>query len=204
MAKKQSEEVKMALSSKGCKTVCKVTYVIAKICEIFCIIAAVALCVAGVLFGLGHKTVNMSEFINEMNVQTNDSLITLGGEAVNNFLAKSHNQQVTFILVAMVVAIMVFAFASVLARHTGKFFKNLVHGKTPFTMENVDLLQKMATWIFATVITIDLGSLILALMLGGEQIVASVSLSQYLLGFIVLVFAVIFRHGVELEKGHKK
>jgi hypothetical protein len=70
-------------------------------------------------------------------------------------------------------------------------------------MENVDFLQKIATWLFISLVTLDLSSLVLSMMLGGESFGVNISLSYYAIGFAILVLAVVFRHGCELEKKNK-
>lgn len=199
MAKKE-QEVKMILTGKGCKTTCAVLKVLLKISEVVMIIAAVALAVAGILLGTVQKDVNVSEMVNSANSEMSEAGITLTGPALDQFLMKSHNEQIVFMLTAIALGALAFLFASIVMRHSYRFFKNLQHGKTPFTLQNVDLLQKMATWLFVTLITIDLGSIILSLMMGGETVGVNISLSYYGLGFVLLVMAVVFRHGYELEK----
>ncbi len=201
---KQETEIKMALSGKACKTTCKVISILAKISEIFLIIGAVAVAISGVVVGIAQKDINVQEIVDQVSQETGTSVVTVAGPALENFLEKSHSEQIVFILVAIAIAAISLFVMSVFARNMYRFFKNLDHDRTPFTMANVDLLQKMATWLFVSIITIDLGSLLLALMCGDGSVGMSVSLSYYVAGFVLLVLAVIFRHGCELEKKVKE
>ena len=186
---RKEKEVNMILSGKACKMTCKILSIFAKIGEVLFIIAAICIAIAGVFLGTNQSNIDLNQIVSEAEKDLNleQSIVTISGPAAEKFLAKSHNEQMSFILVGMAY----------------RLFKNLDHGRTPFTMENVDILQKIATWLFVSLVTIDLSSLVLSMMLGGESFGVNISLSYYAIGFAILVLAVVFRHGYELEKKNK-
>ena len=202
---RKEKEVNMILSGKACKMTCKILSIFAKIGEVLFIIAAICIAIAGVFLGTNQSIIDLNQIVSEAEKDLNlqQSIVTISGPAAEKFLAKSHNEQMSFILVGMAVMVAAFAFMSVLARYIYRLFKNLDHGRTPFTMENVDFLQKIATWLFISLVTLDLSSLVLSMMLGGESFGVNISLSYYAIGFAILVLAVVFRHGYELEKKNK-
>ncbi len=203
--KKRETEVKMILGGKACKMTCKILAIFAKIAEVCFIIAAIALGIAGIMVGFAQKDIDVNQMMSEAVSELGDSaMVVMNDATISSFLEKSHNEQMTFILLGIALATLIFVFLSIYARHVYRLFKNLTHGKTPFTLENVDILQKIAVWLFISIVTMDLASLILSTMLGGDGTIGiSVSLSSYALGFMILVLAVIFRHGYELESKKK-
>ena len=202
--KRKEKELKMMLGGKGCKTTCKVLSVVSIIIEIIFIIAAVAVSISGIVIGLGHNDLNLNEMIASVNTELENSGVTITGSAIENFMSFSHGQQVSFILFGIAVAAVVFIFMSIVARNVYKIFKNLAHDKTPFKLENVDLLQKIAVWIFISTAMIDVSSAVLSGVLNNGAMRLSISLSYYAVGFMLLVLAVVFRHGCELEKKARK
>ena len=203
---KKEKEVNMILSGKACKLTCKIVSIFAKIAEVLFIVAAVCIAIAGVFLGANQSSIDINQMVKEVENEASleESIVTISGPAVQSFLAKSHNEQMAIILVGLAVGVAALIFMSMFAKYTYRFFKNLDHGRTPFTMENVDCLQKMAVWLFITLVTLDLSSIILSFMMNGGTINARISLSQYAIGFILLVLAVVFRHGYELENKNKK
>ncbi len=203
---RNEKEVKMFLSGRGCKITCKILGIFAKIGEILSIIAAVSLAVAGVFLGVNHGSMDINQIVKEAEseaITSGESIVTISGSAVENFLAKSHSEQVSIILVGIALGVAALVFMSILAKYIYRLFKNLEHGRTPFTMENVDIIQNVAKWLFIDLITLDLASLVLSLMVVEGTVSVNISLSHYALGFVLLVLAVIFRHGCELEKKTK-
>ena len=203
---RNEKEVKMFLSGRGCKTTCKILGIFAKIGEILSIIAAVSLAVAGVFLGANHGSMDINQIVKEAEseaITSGESIVTISGSAVEEFLAKGHSEQVSIILVGIALGVAALVFMSILAKYIYRLFKNLEHGRTPFTMENVDIIQNVAKWLFIDLITLDLASLVLSLMVVEGTVGVNISLSHYALGFVLLVLAVIFRHGCELEKKTK-
>ena len=203
--KKREAEVKMILKGESCKLTCKILAIFAKIAEVCFIIAAIAVGIAGIMVGVAQKDIDLNQMVSEAANELGDSaMVVMNDVTINTFLEKSHSEQMTFILIGIALATLIFVFLSIFARHVYRFFKNLTHGKTPFTLENVDILQRIAVWLFISIVTMDLSSLILSVMLGGSGTIGfTVSLSSYALGFMILVLAVIFRHGYELESKKK-
>ena len=85
-------------------------------------------------------------------------------------------------------------------KYAYRFFKNLTHDRMPFSLENVDYLQKMATWLFASLILSLVIEIVAPLAFGAGKISLSIPVSSFAVGFVMLVLAVVFRHGYELEQ----
>ena len=202
--KRKNEELKMMLGGKGCRTTCRVLSIASKIVEIMFIIAAVALGISGIVIGVGHNDLDINEMITATNQELKETGIEITGPEIANFMAMSRSQQISFILGGIAVVAVVLVFVSILTRYVYKFFKNLAHDRTPFKIENVDLLQKIAVWIFITTAMIDLSSTVLPAVLNEGFVRLSISLSYYAVGFMILVLAVVFRHGCVLEKKARK
>lgn len=201
---KEEVEVKLALSNSAYKTTCKVLSIFAKIGEVLFIIAAIALAIAGIMVGGAQKDIDINGAVSEFSEEMGESFITISGSAVDVFLKKSHSEQIAIILAAIGVGVLALILTSMVAKYAYRLFKNLGHDRTPFKAENVDYLQKMAMWLFISLIVVDLASIFLQIALTGGKISISISLSYYVLGFVLLALAVIFKHGCDLEQKTKK
>lgn len=202
--KKEIEDVQLILSGNGCKTTCTVLSVLAKFCEVVLIIGAICCGVCGIILGLGSNSININEAIVAIQKEEGFPSEILEIPEVADFLALERGRQIATILGAVAVGAILLVLASILARYVYRFFKNLAHGRTPFTMENVDLLQKIGGWTFVLVGTSIVSAIIIELMAGVKNVNLNISISTIAMGFAALVLAVVFRHGVELEQKAKK
>ena len=202
--KKEIEDVQLILSGSGCKTTCTVLSVLAKFCEVVLIIGAICCGVCGIILGLGSNSININEAIVAIQKEEGFPSEILEIPEVADFLALERGRQIATILGAVAVGAILLVLASILARYVYRFFKNLAHGRTPFTMENVDLLQKIGGWTFVLVGTSIVSAIITELMAGVKNVNLNISISTIAMGFAALVLAVVFRHGVELEQKAKK
>ena len=200
MAKKNTKEVKMILTGKGCKTTSHVLAVLVKILEIIVMIGAVASVVAGVLFAFGQYSVD-SEIVKK-SFADSDMPIAITGveEMIDNFFAKPEGVRIAIVLGICVAAAALLFMVATMFKYAYRFFKNLTHDRTPFSLENVDYLQKMATWLFASLILSLVIEIVAPLVFGTGKISLSIPVSSFAVGFVMLVLAVVFRHGYELEQ----
>lgn len=202
--KYDAESVQLILKGDGCKTTCKVLSILAKFCEIVLIIGAICCGICGIALGVGSRDININDAITAIKEEEGFPAAVLEIPEVSNFLALEPSRQLAAVLGAIAIATILLVLTSILARYVYRFFKNLSHGRTPFTMENVDILQKIGVWTFVLAGISVVASIIIELLAGAKSVSINVSVSTIAMGFAALVLAVVFKRGVELENKLKK
>lgn len=202
--KYDAESVQLILKGDGCKTTCKVLSILAKFCEIVLIIGAICCGICGIALGVGSRDININDAITAIKEEEGFPAAVLEIPEVSNFLALEPSRQLAAVLGAIAIATILLVLTSILARYVYRFFKNLSHGRTPFTMENVDILQKIGVWTFVLAGVSVVASIIIELLAGAKSVSINVSVSTIAMGFVALVLAVVFKRGVELENKLKK
>ena len=202
--KYDAESVQLILKGDGCKTTCKVLSILAKFCEIVLIIGAICCGICGIALGVGSRDININDAITAIKEEEGFPAAVLEIPEVSNFLALEPSRQLAAVLGAIAIATILLVLTSILARYVYRFFKNLSHGRTPFTMENVDILQKIGVWTFILAGVSVVASIIIELLAGAKSVSINVSVSTIAMGFVALVLAVVFKRGVELENKLKK
>lgn len=202
--KYDAEGVQLILKGDGCKTTCKVLSILAKFCEIVLIIGAICCGICGIALGVGSRDININDAITAIKEEEGFPTAVLEIPEVSNFLALEPSRQLAAVLGAIAIATILLVLTSILARYVYRFFKNLSHGRTPFTMENVDILQKIGVWTFVLAGVSVVASIIIELLAGAKSVSINVSVSTIAMGFVALVLAVVFKRGVELENKLKK
>ena len=202
--KYDTESVQLILKGDGCKTTCKVLSILAKFCEIVLIIGAICCGICGIALGVGSRDININDAITAIKEEEGFPAAVLEIPEVSNFLALEPSRQLAAVLGAIAIATILLVLTSILARYVYRFFKNLSHGRTPFTMENVDVLQKIGVWTFVLAGVSVVASIIIELLAGAKSVSINVSVSTIAMGFVALALAVVFKRGVELENKLKK
>jgi hypothetical protein len=202
--KYDAESVQLILKGDGCKTTCKVLSILAKFCEIVLIIGAICCGICGIALGVGSRDININDAITAIKEEEGFPAAVLEIPEVSNFLALEPSRQLAAVLGAIAIATILLVLTSILARYVYRFFKNLSHGRTPFTMENVDVLKKIGVWTFVLAGVSVVASIIIELLAGAKSVSINVSVSTIAMGFVALVLAVVFKRGVELENKLKK
>ena len=202
--KYDAESVQLILKGDGCKTTCKVLSILAKFCEIVLIIGAICCGICGIALGVGSRDININDAITAIKEEEGFPAAVLEIPEVSNFLALEPSRQLAAVLGAIAIATILLVLTSILARYVYRFFKNLSHGRTPFTMENVDVLQKIGVWTFVLAGVSVVASIIIELLAGAKSVSINVSVSTIAMGFVALALAVVFKRGVELENKLKK
>ena len=202
--KYDAEGVQLILKGDGCKTTCKVLSILAKFCEIVLIIGAICCGICGIALGVGSRDININDAITAIKEEEGFPAAVLEIPEVSNFLALEPSRQLAAVLGAIAIATILLVLTSILARYVYRFFKNLSHGRTPFTMENVDILQKIGVWTFVLAGVSVVASIIIELLAGAKSVSINVSVSTIAMGFVALALAVVFKRGVELENKLKK
>ena len=207
MAKKE-EDIELVLNRKGYKTTCTVLGVLAKIIEVIAIIGAILCGVSGVVLGLGYSSIGVEDIVKKVTTDTEWQAqmpvsFDAGKEWLDGFLAKGQGEQLAIILGGIALAAIMLAIISMLAHHVVCFFKNLARSRSPFSIDNVDRLQKIATWIFVVVGYSILVEIVAPLIFGINNITLSIPLDLIEVGFTALVLAVIFKRGYDIENKAK-
>ena len=220
------EEIKMSVvkfkenEQKKMKGFTKVLYVVSNIAKVFSIIAIVfsLLLVIGGFVVMPNTTIDkmnntIKVFDKKVSYELTDYKLVIDDEIVSHHdkdEAKEiekiihFNDKKRLALVEMVFASMAaVCFVSFkLFSYLSKLFKNIHDNNTPFSMDNVNYIKKLALYSFLFVLVPDvmggIAEFIFSLNLGVE-----VALFSYLFSLILLVLAYIFKYGYEIQLDSK-
>ena len=206
---KKKDEVKVILSKKAYKTTCTVLGVLAKVMEVMAIIGAITCGICGVILGLSYRSVDLKSAVDELtaNAQSYAQMpisVNMQKEWLDNFFAKGQGEQLAIILGCIALVAIMLAIISTLAHHVSQFFRNLAQKRTPFMLDNVNHLQKIAIWIFVAVGYSMLAEIVIPLFFGISNVAISISVDLIAVGFAAMVLAVIFKRGYDMESGTKE
>ena len=220
------EEIKMSVvkfkenEQKKMKGFTKVLYVISNIAKVFSIIAICFsfLLVIGGFIVIPNTTIDkmnnkIEVFDKKVDYKLTDTKLIIDGDIVS-----THNKEVSDEINKVIhmtdkkrLALVEFAFLTITAvcfisyklfNCLSKLFKNIHDNNTPFSLDNVNYIRKLALYSFLFVLVPDvtgaIAELIFNLNLGVE-----VSLFSYLFSLILLVLAYIFKYGYEIQLDSK-
>ena len=220
------EEIKMSVvkfkenEQKKMKGFTKVLYIVSNIAKVFSIVAICfsLLLVIGGFIVVPNTTIDKMNntirvFDKKVDYKLTDTKLVIDGDVVSR-----HDKEVADEINEVIrmtdrkrLALVEFAFLTVTAvcfislklfSYLSKLFKNIHDNNTPFSLDNVNYIKKLALYSFLFVLVPDvtggIAELIFNLDLGVE-----VSLFAYLFSLILLVLAYIFKYGYEIQLDSK-
>lgn len=220
------EEIKMSVvkfkenEQKKMKGFTKVLYIVSNIAKVFSVIAIVfsLLLVIGGFIVVPNTTINKMDntikvFDKKVSYELTDTKLVIDEDVVSR-----HDKEVAEEIEEVIhmtdkkrLALVEFAFLTITAvcfisyklfSHLSKLFKNIHDNNTPFNMDNVNYIKKLALYSLLFVLIPDvtggIAEIIFNLDLGVE-----VNLFAYLFSLILLVLAYIFKYGYEIQLDSK-
>lgn len=220
------EEIKMSVvkfkenEQKKMKSFTKVLYIVCNIAKVFSIVAICfsLLLVIGGCIVVPNTTIDkmnntIKVFDKKVSYELTDEKLVIDGEVVTRHDKDEAKEMKKFIHMTdkKRLALVEFAFLTITAvcfisfklfSYLSKLFKNIHDNNTPFSLDNVNYIKKLALYSFLFVLVPDvtggIAELIFNLDLGVE-----VSLFSYLFSLILLVLAYIFKYGYEIQLDSK-
>ena len=220
------EEIKMSVvkfkenEQKKMKGFTKVLYVVSKIARAFAVIGVVfslGLVVAGGIVMPNTKvdtTKNtITVFKNTVDYKITDTKLIIDGDdeteltktelkTVRKCFEMSKAKQTSLVMMLTISLFGVCFITFKLFNNLTKLFKNIHDNNTPFSMENVNYIKKLALYSFLFVLVPDvcgtIAEIVFKLNLGVE-----LNLFAYLFSMMLLVLAYIFKYGYEIQLDSK-
>ena len=220
------KEVKLSLNeqeSKITKILSKAIDVIAKIIQVLLGIGVIAIVILMLFIPMIFKHVDINENTIQINLdkdtvlinrEQNEYVISYNDEVMftsqidetiptEDFLYLFNNHSKTSIMwhleilltiaiADMVVTYLIFALLS-------KVASNINNGDTPFTLDNVSHLQKMAYLLIATILLANLAEIVLVSMVNVD-FEMHLSLSTLVIIFVLFVISYVFKYGHNLQE----
>lgn len=225
------EEIKMSVvkfkkeKQNQMKGLSKVIYIMARIGKIISILGIVSIVLTMIIIpffttNIKVKDNNIIEIYGEKieyQDKDNDLIIKYNGVetiisdsseklAINTIIDRlednSFTMLVSFIEVAFVFLIITLVLLHLTMKHLEKLFLNIHNGETPFTLENVNHIKKMAIFMIAIVIVPNISGVISEMIIGEEL---GIGFEMFDLIYILFLFsmAYIFEYGYELQLDSK-
>lgn len=129
---------------------------------------------------------------------------TKGFDELKKMLNKHSNKTLIGYSEALLLIVILYMYLITLVlKHLGTLFKNINKGQTPFTLDNVQHMQKMGLYMIAAIILPPLASLIFYICTDYDL---NMSLNLVDVVEILFVYAMsfVFRYGYNLQEGSKK
>ncbi|MBR5663022.1 MAG: helix-turn-helix domain-containing protein [Bacilli bacterium] len=220
------EEIKMSVvkfkenEQKKMKGFTKVLYIVSNIAKVFSIIAIVfsLLLVIGGAIVIPNTTIDkmnntIKVFDKKISYELTDEKLVIDGDVVTRHDKDEAKEMKKFIHMTNKkrLALVEFAFLTITAvcfisfklfSYLSKLFKNIHDSNTPFNMDNVNYIKKLALYSFLFVLVPDVTGAIAELIFS-MNLSIEVSLFSYLFSLILLVLAYIFKYGYEIQLDSK-
>lgn len=210
---------------KNVKGLSKAIYIIARICKVFTIIGLIGLLIAMIvvpIVGTNIKTEDNNTLVifgekinyvrdnNQITVSYKEDSETIKGKdevyslnKVIDFLEENDIVRVTICVEFMLLFVSAsVVFMYLVFKKTDKLFTNINREDTPFTLENVDHIKKIACFLLCSIIAPVFASTISEIMLGTDFSL-NISLTKIVLILVLLCLSLIFEYGYNLQKESK-
>lgn len=224
------EDVKMSIvklkreKQNRLKGLSKAIYIIARVCKALLLMSVVIVAItmiATLFISRNIKAIDNVTSIYENKVEyeyINDELVIKFNDKVQDIqnvedkivikqvidILQRHSiiKLVLFIEVAFTVLIATLILFFIILNHLEKLFVNIHNGETPFTMENVSHIKKMAIFmIIATLLPNVVG--IISEIVTGEDLGIGIELLDFVYILFLFTMAYIFEYGYEIQLDSK-
>ena len=220
------EEIKMSVvkfkenEQKKMKGFTKVLYVvsnIAKVCSIIAIVFSLLLVIGGFIVvpntTIDKKNNTIEVFDKKVDYNLTDNKLIVDNEVVsvhdkyitdqmNEVIHMTNKKRLALVECAFLTITAVCFISYKLFSYLSKLFKNIHNSNTPFSLENVNYIKKLALYSLLFVLVPDItggiSEFVFNLDLGVE-----INLFAYLFSLILLVLAYIFKYGYEIQLDSK-
>ena len=210
-----------AKSQKNLKIFSRILSIAAKVLKIFVCIGAIAviicmLFVPSIINKIDVKEKTILYENNEVVNVDNDESISIGEEeikvddikvylekVITIFEENSHNRIILFIEVIFIISLASLVIVFLQLHNFEKFFKNIYENETPFTVENANLIKKIA-YFLAYGMFISLGGNILLGLILKTDFSFSLNLMTIMEILFLLILSYLFEYGSLLQNKSKQ
>jgi len=121
---------------------------------------------------------------------------------INKVLNMGHTK-LTFLVTSLMLSATIVLFVSYkLLSNLSRLFKNIHDDNTPFSMDNVTAIRKLALYSFLIVLIPDAVGILTGLILGVDFSV-SIGIFSYIFSLMLIVLSYIFKYGYEIQLDSK-
>lgn len=203
------EEIKMSVvkfkkeKQKKMKIISKAIYVLSKIARIAMEIGIGILLVLMVLIPFVTKNI----YINGLDLQVNNTVIGKISELevlkVSDYFSHHTNSEIIIhteiILVGLIVSLFLLR---MITNYLYKLFKNIHECDTPFTMDNVSYIRKIALYVLLYILVPYILGLIVQVVMSVELEI-ELELMDIIFGLIIFSISYIFEYGYQIQLDSK-
>lgn len=203
------EEIKMNVvkfkkdKQKKMKGISKAIYILSRIGKIISIIGIIIVAIVMLLIPF---TINNIDFKNNK-IMLNDNIIgTINNEEVNKVEEFFNNHSTTEIIIyneiISVCLIVSLAILKLILNALERLFVNIHNGDTPFTIENIDYIKRIAKLLIIMIIFPTITGLIMELIINVDLEV-EFELSDLIFVLIIISISYIFEYGYQIQLDSK-
>lgn len=216
------EDIKMKVvkfkeeKQKQIKAISKFIYVVSRIAQIVLMLAivVVAVCMAGVPVVLSNTHISENEitvFDQSYEYKIADNVISIGDERINietntdlqkYFIGHSTMYHIITTEIVVLSTGITLVFMWMMFKYVEKLFVNIHNENTPFTLENVKYIKKIAIFLIAAVLFPDVIGIMFELFTKVDT-GAELEIMNLILSLIVYGMAYIFEYGYEIQLDSK-
>lgn len=220
------EEIKMSVvkfkenEQKKMKGFTKVLYIISNIAKHVCFVMTILMIIitiAGAVIvpsvKIDNKNNTISLYGHKVDYKLTKNTLTINGDKVTTHDDYEYTQikkatemsstKLTIVSLFLTVSATLVLFVSYkLFSNLSKLFKNIHDQNTPFSMENVNAIRKLALYSFLTVLIPDVAGSI-ASIISNIDFGVTIGLFSYLFSLMLIVLSYIFKYGYEIQLDSK-
>ena len=220
------DEIKMSVvkfkenEQKKMKGFTKVLYIVSNIAKYISLgltILMVAVVIAGAIVTPSIKIDNSKNTISlyghSTNFELSDGYLTIDDDKIDiqdedeykqaEKIVNMNSTKLTFLVTALTLSATAVMYVSYkLLSNLAKLFKNIHDENTPFSMDNVNAIRKLALYSFLIVLIPDVVGTISGIIFGVDFNV-SIAVFSYLFSLMLIVLSYIFKYGYEIQLDSK-
>jgi len=225
------EEVKMSIvkfkknKQNQVKGLSKLIYVISRICMIAIIVGIASVCITMIAIPFFSSSIKVKDnkivriYNQDIDYERNDNQIVITTnknetvltdknqvEVLNIIIDKLENtsivKMVVFIELAFSFLVLTLILMYFTFKHLEKLFKNIYSGETPFTMENVNHIKRMAILMIITIIGPNIAGIITEKIIG-EDLGIGFEMFDFIYILFLFSMSYIFEYGYQIQMDSK-
>lgn len=224
------EDIKMSIvkfkkeKQRKVKGLSKAIYIIARICKIISIVSIVCIAISMIAIPCISRNIKINDSEVEIfgektsyEYKDNELVIKYNGEeqtiqntdeayAVKSMIDELKNnsiiKSVWFIEVVLIVGLVTLVLFIIVIEHLERLFINIHNGETPFTLENVNHIKKMAIFMIAVNLLPNISGVI-AEKVVGQNLGIGFELFDFIYILFLFSMSYIFEYGYEIQLDSK-
>ena len=224
------EEVKMNVvkfkeeKQKKVKVLSKIISIVAKIGKVCCMVGVVAVAIAAIIVPVivgnikvkgndvvfNNDTIKLVEEDDELSLEFKGTRVATidkaeSVEIIRDIRDNNFNNKaliITYSELGMIFLIATLCLTALLFKHLDKLFTNINSGDTPFTLENVDHIKKIAYLMIALIVIPSISAVMFELVIQKDLNIDFNTFSVLEI-LIIFVMSYIFEYGYEIQLDSK-